>query len=218
MKRQRMNHNGFTLIETAIAMLVMMIVGLSATSLFLYSVRYNSGASQRSVAMAVAQQRLEVLRGVDYYDAGLSFGVQPTQTVVISPTTTTSTYTQGGSFDGAQAYDAPVSASSFAGASNPKVNPYARPTPRPTASPTPSPTPGIGGGGANNAPAGSNTYQIQTQVVAFPIGVSEASATQKQITIRVVPVNGNGSDAWANQNPVEIVFRRSINTPGPYKQ
>lgn len=218
MKRQSMNHNGFTLIETAIAMLVMMIVGLSATSLFLYSVRYNSGASQRSVAMAVAQQRLEVLRGADYYDAGLSFGIQPTETVVIAPTTTTSTYTQGGSFDGAQSYDAPaVTASSLTGGSDSRVNPYARPTPRPTASPTPTPTTG-GGGGANGAPAGSNTYQIQTQVVAFPIGVSEASATQKQITIRVVPVNGNGNDSWANQNPVEIVFRRSINTPGPYKQ
>ncbi|HEY9403283.1 MAG TPA: prepilin-type N-terminal cleavage/methylation domain-containing protein [Pyrinomonadaceae bacterium] len=217
MKRPRMNHSGFTLIETAIAMLVMMIVGLSATSLFLYSVRYNSGASQRSVAMAVAQQRLEVLRGVDYYDAGLAFGIQPAQTVVIAPTTTTSTSTQGGSFDGVQPYDAPVTASSSAGASNPKVNPYARPTPRPTATPTPTPGGGTGGGDTL-PPAGSNTYQIQTQVVAFPIGVSEADATQKQITIRVVPVNGNGGDAWANQSPVEIVFRRSINTPGPYKQ
>ena len=213
MKRQHMkNNNGFTLIETTVAMLVMMVVGLGATSLFLYSVNYNSGASQRSVAMAIAQQRLEVLRGADYYDAGLSFGIQPTQTVVIAPTTTTSTYTQGGSFDGTQAYDAPVAASSFAGASDPNVNPYAPAAPQPT----PTPTPGIGGGG--DAPAGSNTFQIETQVVPFPIGVSEDDATQKQITIRVVPINGNGSNAWANQNPVEIVFRRSINAPGPYKQ
>src|SRR4028119_1840684 len=98
MKRQRMNNKGFTLIETTVAMLVMMVVGLGATSVFLYAVRNNSGASQRSIAMAVAQQRLEVLRGADYGAAGLAFGTHPTETVVLAPTTTTGSYTQGSSF------------------------------------------------------------------------------------------------------------------------
>jgi type II secretory pathway pseudopilin PulG len=206
MKRQRMNNQGFTLIETTVAMLVMMIVGLSATSLFLYSVRNNSGASQRSVAMAVAQQRLEVLRGSDYDAAALNFGVYGPETVVAAPATTTS-YTQGSSIGGNQPYDiydAPAAASSVGG-----INPNAQPTP------TPTPTPGSTTGGA---PSGSNTFQIQTEVVPFPIGVAAASAKQKQITIRVVPVNGNGENSWANQNPVVVVFRRSIGAPGLYKQ
>ncbi|HEV2879962.1 MAG TPA: type II secretion system protein [Pyrinomonadaceae bacterium] len=209
MKRQRMNNQGFTLIETTVAMLVMMIVGLSATSLFFYSVRNNSGASQRSVAMAVAQQRLEVLRGSDYYATALDFGVYGPETVVVAPATTTS-YTQGSSIGGNQpydVYDAPVAASNVGGG----VNPNAQPTP------TPTPTPG-GGTTGGSAPSGSNTFQIQTEVVPFPIGVAAASAKQKQIMIRVVPVNGNGQNSWANQNPVVVIFRRSIGAPGIYKQ
>lgn len=207
MKRQRLNNKGFTLIETTVAMLVMMVVGLGATSLFLYSVRYNSGASQRSVAMAVAQERLEALRGADFDAAGLAYGTHAPVTVVIAPATT-SGYTSAES-----AYDAPVTATSFSATSNPNVNPNRPPTP------TPTPTPGGGGGGGTTgAPAGSTFYRVNTQVVAFPIGADEDTATQKQITIRVEPINGSGSNAWANQNPVQIVFRRSMGTSGPYKQ
>ncbi len=168
MNRQRMkkNNGGFTLIETTVAMLVMMVVGLGATSLFLYSVRYNSGASQRSIAMAVAQQRLEVLRGANYSDAELSFGLASTETAVATGTTTT--FTSG--------------------------------TTLPAAT------------------AGSSYFQLQTQVVPFPIGVSAATAKQKQITIRVVPINGNGNSSWVNNSPIQIVFHRSSNAPGPYKQ
>lgn len=215
MKRQRMNNNGFTLIETTVAMLVMMVVGLGATSLFLYSVRYNSGASQRSVAMAVAQERLEVLRAADYDAADLSFGTRAPETVVVSPYATTGSSTPSAGVDGYGSYDAPVTASSYSGAFNPNANPNRQPTP------TPTPTPGGGGGGTGGvtgAPSGSNTYQIQTAVVPFPIGTSAASATQKRITIRVVPVNGNGNNSWANQNPIELVFHRSIGASGPYKQ
>ncbi len=205
MKRQRMNTRGFTLIETTIAMLVMMIVGLGATSLFLYSVRYNSGASQRSIAMAVAQQRLEVLRVADYDDAGLAFGVYDPETVVVAPSTTSS-YTQGATAGVSQTYSSPASAGNYPGAFAAVAA-----TPTPTASPTPST-------GTNGMPSGSSTYQVQKQVVPFPIGTSAATATQKQITLRVVPVNGNGNNSWANLNPVVVVFRRSIGAPGPFKQ
>lgn len=166
MKRQRMNNKGFTLIETAIAMLVMLVVGLGASSLFLYSVRYNSGGTQRSTAMAVAQQRLEVLRAADYTDARLDFGTPTPDTATLTGTATT--ITSG------------------------------------TALPA--------------APAGSSYYQIQTQVVAFPIGASEATATQKQITIRVVPINGRSAASWENVNPVEVVLRRSSPAIGPFKK
>ncbi len=166
MKRQPMNDKGFTLIETTVAMLVMLVVGLGASSLFLYSVRYNSGGTQRSTAMALAQQRLETLRAAEYTDARLDFNLATTDTATLTGTATT--ITSG------------------------------------TALPA--------------APAGSSYYQIQTQVVPFPIGTAAATATQKQITIRVLPVNGKGAAAWDNANPVEVILRRSSPANGLYKK
>lgn len=59
---------GFTLMETAVALLVMMVVGLGVSSLFTYAVRYNAGAAERSMALAVAQQQLEALRALPLTD------------------------------------------------------------------------------------------------------------------------------------------------------
>lgn len=59
---------GFTLIEAIIGMCVMMVVGLGAGSLFIYSINFNSGASDRARALALAQQRMEVLRVTAYDD------------------------------------------------------------------------------------------------------------------------------------------------------
>jgi len=56
------NERGFTLIETMIALIVMMVAGLAAASLFIYAINYNSGAYDRTLALAVAQQRMEHLR------------------------------------------------------------------------------------------------------------------------------------------------------------
>lgn len=66
-----MSERGFTLIETVMSLVVMMIVGLGAASLFMYAVRNNSGAADRAVAVAIAQQRMERLRSVAYTDASL---------------------------------------------------------------------------------------------------------------------------------------------------
>jgi len=63
---------GFTLIETCIALVVMMVAGLAASSLFMYSVQNNIGGSDRALAMAVAQQQLEQLRSVAFNDATLT--------------------------------------------------------------------------------------------------------------------------------------------------
>jgi type II secretory pathway pseudopilin PulG len=57
---------GFTLIETSIALVVMMIVGLGAASLFFFAVNYNTGANDRQLAMGVAQQRMEWLRNIAF--------------------------------------------------------------------------------------------------------------------------------------------------------
>ena len=53
---------GFTLLETMIALVLMMIVTLGTAALFAYAINYNSGAYDRTLAHAVAQQQMERLR------------------------------------------------------------------------------------------------------------------------------------------------------------
>ncbi len=60
------NQSGFTLLETTIALVLMMIVALGSASLFSFSVYNNSGASDRATAMALAQQAMEALRSVPF--------------------------------------------------------------------------------------------------------------------------------------------------------
>jgi Tfp pilus assembly protein PilV len=66
------NEEGFTLLETSIALVVMMVVTLATGSLFVYAVNYNSGSGDRSAALAIAQQRLERLRRTPYNDTLLN--------------------------------------------------------------------------------------------------------------------------------------------------
>lgn len=79
------SERGFTLIETAIALVVMMVMALGAASLFAFSVYNNSGASDRTQTLAVAQRELERLRHAKFSisgtDSALAAGVRPPQTV-----------------------------------------------------------------------------------------------------------------------------------------
>jgi Tfp pilus assembly protein PilV len=61
-RQKRRGEAGFTLFETTIAMVVMMIAALGAASVFSYAVNYNSGGSDRLVALALAQEQLERIR------------------------------------------------------------------------------------------------------------------------------------------------------------
>lgn len=63
---------GFTLIETSIAMVIMMVAGLGVVSLFVYSIGYNSGGNDRAVAIGIAQQNIEQLRSVPFTDSILN--------------------------------------------------------------------------------------------------------------------------------------------------
>ena len=63
-KRERSSEAGFTLIETVIALVLLMIVGLGAASLFFFAAQNNIGANDRELAMAVAQKRMEWLRNI----------------------------------------------------------------------------------------------------------------------------------------------------------
>jgi Tfp pilus assembly protein PilV len=79
------SERGFTLVETAIALVVMMVVSLSMSSLFVYSLHNNVGGNDRALSMAVAQRQLEQLRSVNFNNSSLAAG-----------TTTLSTVTEGG--------------------------------------------------------------------------------------------------------------------------
>lgn len=63
-KHGNSSERGFTLIETTIALVVMMIVGLGAASLFFFAASNSMGANDRDLAMAVAQKRMEWLRSM----------------------------------------------------------------------------------------------------------------------------------------------------------
>ncbi|MDT4954869.1 MAG: hypothetical protein QOJ02_3007 [Acidobacteriota bacterium] len=65
-KNAHSSERGFTLMETVIALVIMMIVGLGAASLFFYAAQNNIGANDRELAMAVAQKRMEWLRSISY--------------------------------------------------------------------------------------------------------------------------------------------------------
>jgi Tfp pilus assembly protein PilV len=63
---------GFTLIETTVALLVMMIGGLGICAVFAYAIKNNTGARDRAAALAVAQQQMETYRNMAFTDAGMS--------------------------------------------------------------------------------------------------------------------------------------------------
>jgi Tfp pilus assembly protein PilV len=78
------DQRGFTIVETTIASLVMLVGALGVSSLFLFSTQNNIGGGERALAMSVAQQQLEQIRSVTFEDTTLSVG------------TTTATVTNGG--------------------------------------------------------------------------------------------------------------------------
>jgi Tfp pilus assembly protein PilV len=79
---------GFTLLETVIAFLIVMIAALGVVSVFAYSVNYNAGGNNRLQAVAIAQQQLEQLRAAKF-NAPVG-GVSRTDAVLAAGTTTTS--------------------------------------------------------------------------------------------------------------------------------
>ena len=82
-KRARAHQqSGFTLMEAAIAMVIMMVAVLGSASVFSYSINYNSGAADREFAMAIAQKQMEQLRSVPFTDASLNATTGITTTIV----------------------------------------------------------------------------------------------------------------------------------------
>ena len=65
---------GFTLLETATALLVMMIGGLGICAVFAYAIENNTGSRDRAAAIAVAQQQMERFRSLIFTDTALTAG------------------------------------------------------------------------------------------------------------------------------------------------
>jgi Tfp pilus assembly protein PilV len=64
--RHTNNQAGFTLLEAAIALVILMVIGLGIASLFTYAIQANSSADDRELAMAIAQKRMEWLRTIPF--------------------------------------------------------------------------------------------------------------------------------------------------------
>jgi type II secretory pathway pseudopilin PulG len=65
-RRSDSTQRGFTLLEAAIALVVLMIIGLGIASLFTYAIQANGRADDRELAMAIAQKRMEWLRTIPF--------------------------------------------------------------------------------------------------------------------------------------------------------
>ena len=83
MREKNNNERGFTMVETTIALVILMVALLGIASVFFYSTKYNSGASDRAIALVIAQQQMERLRNATFTDSELN-ATAPTTTTVTS--------------------------------------------------------------------------------------------------------------------------------------
>ncbi len=79
--KRREAERGFTLMETAIALVILMIVGLGAASLFFYAAMNNTGAQDRELSMAVAQKVMETYRTAQFTSTTLNATAGTTSTI-----------------------------------------------------------------------------------------------------------------------------------------
>lgn len=81
MREKNINERGFTMVETTIALVILMVALLGIASVFSYSTKYNSGASDRAIALVIAQQQMERLRNATFTDSELNATPLTTTTV-----------------------------------------------------------------------------------------------------------------------------------------
>ncbi len=75
---------GFTLLETTMAMVVMMIGGLGIAAVFSFAIKNNTGARDRASVLAVAQQEIERLRNVPFNDTAMNVTSTPLTSTIDS--------------------------------------------------------------------------------------------------------------------------------------
>jgi type II secretory pathway pseudopilin PulG len=93
---RRSGEQGFTLIETTISLVIMMVVGLGAASLFFFAVNYNSSAADRQLAMGVAQKRMEWLRDIQFTNTTRNLAYTQGGLASTGADGVTETFTNGG--------------------------------------------------------------------------------------------------------------------------
>jgi type IV pilus modification protein PilV len=81
MKQKHSTARGFTLIETSIALVILVVALLGVASVIVYTTRYNSGAADRAMALVVAQQQMERLRNSPFTSSELNATAGTTTTV-----------------------------------------------------------------------------------------------------------------------------------------
>ncbi len=64
--KSKKGESGFSLIEVIIALMVLLIAVLGIFATFTYATLYNGGNSQRSQALSVSQQEIELLRSAKF--------------------------------------------------------------------------------------------------------------------------------------------------------
>jgi Tfp pilus assembly protein PilV len=79
--RARREDRGFTLIETCIAMVILMIVVCGVLPLGVYALKYNSAAAIRAGAVMAAQRKLEQLRAGSFTSC-----ISSSEVVAVGPT------------------------------------------------------------------------------------------------------------------------------------
>ena len=79
------DERGFTLIETSVALVFLLVVFVGIAPLLVYAINYNSGAAIRAGALGVAQKKLEQVRATPFNEC-----VSTTETISVGDTTTAS--------------------------------------------------------------------------------------------------------------------------------
>jgi Tfp pilus assembly protein PilV len=80
-KRNQKREGGFTLIETCIAMVMLLVVVCGVLPLGVYAVKYNSAAAIRAGAVTAAQRKLEQLRAGSFTSC-----ISSSEVVTVGPT------------------------------------------------------------------------------------------------------------------------------------
>ena len=79
------SESGVSLIETSVAMVVILVGLLATAEAFTYAILYNAGNASRTQALAILQQETELLRSKKFSpaqtDAELTGGTKPVRTV-----------------------------------------------------------------------------------------------------------------------------------------
>ena len=80
-KRNQKREGGFTLIETSIAMVMLLVVVCGVLPLGVYALKYNSAAAVRAGAVTAAQRKLEQLRAGAFTSC-----ISSSEVVTVGPT------------------------------------------------------------------------------------------------------------------------------------